>query len=130
MNSTSERSRTSASIRAVSIRVGPSGLVHRPRAQSGPSGPRPPSARATLTFSLRSRSRPRNAGEIYGGIDADHLPSSGTLYEMKVTQGAGQSYPFVEQWDRDEGATTCFADSIAESHSQTEQHVFWSINLQ
>jgi hypothetical protein len=67
--------------------------------------------------------------EIYGGIDADHLPSSGTLYEMKVTQGAGQSYPFVEQWDRDEGASTCFADAIAESHSQREQHVYWSIEL-
>jgi hypothetical protein len=68
--------------------------------------------------------------EIYGGIDADHLPSSGTLYDMTFTQGAGQSYPFVSQWDRDEGATSCFADSIAEAHTAREQNVFWAIELQ
>jgi hypothetical protein len=68
--------------------------------------------------------------EIYGGIDADHLPSTGTLYDMKVSQGAGQSYPFVEQWDRDEGATSCFADTIAETHTAAVQHVFWEISTQ
>lgn len=49
---------------------------------------------------------------------------------MKITQGAGQAYPFVSQWDQDEGAGTCFADSIAEMHTAKEQHVFWSIDTQ
>ena len=75
--------------------------------------------------------RVRSCWEIYGGIDADHLPSSGTLYDMRVTQGAGQSYEFVEQWDEDEGAaTTCFASTIAEAHTASVQHVFWGIETQ
>jgi hypothetical protein len=65
--------------------------------------------------------------EIYGGIDPDHLPSSGTTYDLKITRGAGQTYPWATQWDRDEGAGTCFADAIAETHTALEQHVYWTI---
>ena len=71
--------------------------------------------------------------EIYGGIDADHLPSTGTLYDMRITKGPALDYPFVSQWDRDEGATSCFADFRAESHTDGpggEQHVFWAIETQ
>ena len=68
--------------------------------------------------------------EIYGGIDPDHLPSSGTTYDLKITRGAGQTYPWATQWDRDEGAGTCFADAIAETHTALEQHVYWTIETQ
>ncbi len=52
-------------------------------------------------------------------------------YDIKIARGAGQTFPWVQQWDRDEGAnTTCFADAIAEVHSQHEQHVYWTIETQ
>ena len=49
---------------------------------------------------------------------------------MKISQGDGQSYTFVDQWDRDEGATSCFADTIAETHTNAVQHGFWEISTQ
>ena len=49
---------------------------------------------------------------------------------MKISQGDGQSYTFVDQWDRDEGATSCVADTIAEKHTNAVQHVFWEISPQ
>ena len=35
--------------------------------------------------------------EIYGGIDKDHLPSSGAEYQTFIKRGAGQTYPWVDQ---------------------------------
>lgn len=68
--------------------------------------------------------------EIYGGVDAAHLPSSGTLYDIRIRRGAQQTYPWVTQWDRDEGNSSCFADAIAETHTDEEQHVYWTIETQ
>ena len=67
--------------------------------------------------------------EIYGGVDADHLPSSGAEYEIVITRGEKQTYPWVAQWDQDEGAGSCFHSNISESHTQTVQTVNWGIIL-
>jgi hypothetical protein len=72
-----------------------------------------------------------NCWEIYGGVDADHLPGSGATYTTLVERGARQAYPWVTQWDTDEGAgKTCFASSIGEAHSATAQTLRWNISTQ
>ena len=68
--------------------------------------------------------------EIYGGVDLAHMPSSGAAYDVAITRGAGQTYPWVRQWDEDEGAhSTCFSSTIAERDTPREQHVAWRIDL-
>ena len=68
--------------------------------------------------------------EIYGGIDADHLPSSGANYETTIERGPKQTYPWVTQWDQDEGAGTCFASAISEKHTDLVQSLTWNISTQ
>lgn len=68
--------------------------------------------------------------EIYGGVDPAHLPSSGAHYDVTISRGAGQHYPWVRQWDEDEGAkSTCFASSISEHDTPREQYLTWDITL-
>ena len=72
-----------------------------------------------------------NCWEIYGGIDADHLPSSGATYATLIERGARQTYPWVTQWDTDEGKNkTCFGSSIEEKHTDGVQSLGWNITMQ
>ena len=67
--------------------------------------------------------------EIYGGDDPAHLPSSGAGYNVTIARGARQTYPWVTQWDRDEGNSTCFGSNITEEHTLREQRLRWDITL-
>jgi hypothetical protein len=68
--------------------------------------------------------------ELYGAVDRAHLPSSGATYELNVTRGAKQSYPWVSQWDEDEGFNkSCASSKATESHSDTAQRVRWDIDV-
>jgi hypothetical protein len=68
--------------------------------------------------------------EIYGGIDADHLPSSGGEYIINIGRGINNSFPWIGQWDQDEGQDTFFLSTIAEANNPFEQHVYWNISTQ
>jgi hypothetical protein len=63
----------------------------------------------------------------YGGVDAEHLPSSGAEYNVLITRGEKQNYPWVTQWDQDEGAGSCFTSNISETHTARAQTVHWGI---
>ena len=68
--------------------------------------------------------------EIYGGVDPAHLPSSGTNYHVDIRRGPKQTYPWISQWDEDEGGNrTCFGSNITESHSAIMQTLLWNISL-
>ena len=71
--------------------------------------------------------------ELYGANDRDHLPGSGSKYDIKITQGGKggkASFPFLAKWDEDEGGSKpCPASTIHEQHSATEQHVRWDITV-
>ena len=66
--------------------------------------------------------------EIYGGVDEDHLPSSGAAYNISITRGGKQTFPWAPQWDIDEGkGELCYAHNITESHTAEKQTVLWNI---
>ena len=68
--------------------------------------------------------------ELYGAVDRAHFPSSGSKYVMTIQKGARQEYPWVAQWDEDEGAaSSCASSHIKEEHNATTQQVFWDIAL-
>jgi hypothetical protein len=69
--------------------------------------------------------------ELYGADDRDHLPSSGSAYDVRIERPAGHaSFPWVTQWDEDEGAgKSCASSAIKESHNDTVQRVQWDISL-
>ena len=66
--------------------------------------------------------------ELYGATDRAHLPGSGSSYNIQITQPTAGSYPWVTQWDEDEGSQKkCPASTIKESHNATVQNVVWDI---
>ena len=65
--------------------------------------------------------------EIYGGVDEDHLPSTGALYNITIERGSKQVYPWVEKWDQDEGEK-CIKNEISEQHSDLVQEILWNIS--
>merc|ERR1711879_1062442 len=68
--------------------------------------------------------------ELYGAKDRDHLPGSGSNYDIKIQRPAtaAGSFNWITKWDEDEGSTkSCPACNITEHHSKTEQHVLWDI---
>jgi len=68
--------------------------------------------------------------ELYGAVDLQHMPSSGSTYELNVTRGAKQTYPWVSQWDEDEGFNkSCASSTATESHTDAVQHVRWDIGV-
>lgn len=70
--------------------------------------------------------------ELYGASDRDHLPSSGSHYDIKIERplAAVGSFDWVTKWDEDEGSSKpCPASSISEHHNDTEQHIMWDISL-
>ena len=68
--------------------------------------------------------------ELYGADDLDHLPSSGSKYAVHVTRAPSATFPWVEQWDEDEGANqSCAESAIAETHNQTVQTISWNISV-
>jgi hypothetical protein len=89
---------------------------------------RPRITPVTLTHEPSRRTHPRSR-RIYGGVDADHLPASGAEYDLLITRGAKQDYPWVPQWDQDEGGASCFHSNISEAHTQRSQTVHWEIVL-
>jgi hypothetical protein len=51
-------------------------------------------------------------------------------YDITIGRGPGQLFPWVGQWDEDEGANrTCFVSSIAEANNAQQQHVYWNISM-
>lgn len=68
--------------------------------------------------------------ELYGAGDREHLPGSGSQYNLFVKQGKPKSFPWVAKWDQDEGGNKpCPSSTIAEHHTDVEQHVQWNISL-
>eukprot|EP00326_Haptolina_ericina_P001148 CAMPEP_0181222232 /NCGR_PEP_ID=MMETSP1096-20121128/29850_1 /TAXON_ID=156174 ORGANISM="Chrysochromulina ericina, Strain CCMP281" /NCGR_SAMPLE_ID=MMETSP1096 /ASSEMBLY_ACC=CAM_ASM_000453 /LENGTH=91 /DNA_ID=CAMNT_0023314967 /DNA_START=9 /DNA_END=284 /DNA_ORIENTATION=- len=68
--------------------------------------------------------------ELYGANDVAHLPSSGSQYKLAITRQAAASFPWVTQWDEDEGANkSCARSAIHESHNATTQIVTWDISV-
>ena len=72
--------------------------------------------------------------ELYGADDRAHLPSSGSRYDIKIEQGKPGTtksvFPWVTQWDEDEGAgKSCATNTISETHNATTQHVVWDIKV-
>ena len=68
--------------------------------------------------------------ELYGAKDPSHLPSSGSKYDIKIERGKGAKFPWVTQWDEDEGLNrSCATSTITESHNSTVQHVLWDIKI-
>jgi len=67
--------------------------------------------------------------ELYGVIDRDHLPSSGSQYDIYIDRKQNQ-FDWVTQWDEDEGAgTSCAESRITQKHNATMQHVKWDISV-
>ena len=64
----------------------------------------------------------------YGAKDIAHLPSSGSTYHVSVSRPASAPWPWVSQWDEDEGVgTSCASSHISETHNATTQLVQWDI---
>eukprot|EP00040_Diaphanoeca_grandis_P026486 m.148436 g.148436 ORF g.148436 m.148436 type:complete len:325 (-) comp30596_c0_seq1:406-1380(-) len=67
--------------------------------------------------------------ELYGAVDRAHLPNSGSTYNIQITRGEETQFPWVKQWDEDEGlGKSCATSTIAESHNGTAQNVLWKIS--
>jgi len=68
--------------------------------------------------------------ELYGANDRDHLPSSGSMYQLKITKANHQDFEWVSKWDEDEGSEKrCPSSVISERHNNREQEVSWNISL-
>ena len=69
--------------------------------------------------------------ELYGANDRAHLPGNGSNYVIKIDRGdKGLTFPWVTQWDEDEGkGTTCASSKITESHNDTVQLINWEIGF-
>ena len=68
--------------------------------------------------------------ELYGAKDLDHLPSGGSHYSLTISRPAAATFPWVSQWDEDEGAgTSCASSKISETHNATTQVVSWDISV-
>ena len=69
--------------------------------------------------------------ELYGADDRDHLPSSGSVYEVVISRPPTSSFPWVSKWDQDEGDhnSTCISNTILESHNDTVQRIKWDIQV-
>lgn len=66
--------------------------------------------------------------ELYGAKDLQHLPSSGSTYELNISRPAGTGFPWVVAWDEDEGLNrSCSSSTASEHHTDTMQHVHWEI---
>jgi hypothetical protein len=60
--------------------------------------------------------------------------SSGSTYDIVISTGNGAkkrapaAFPWVTQWDEDEGkGTSCASSTIKEEHNATVQQVHWKI---
>jgi len=68
--------------------------------------------------------------ELYGANDRDHLPGSGSHYNIKIERPitAVSSFKWTTKWDEDEGVQKpCPNCTISEYHNDTEQHILWDI---
>ena len=51
-------------------------------------------------------------------------------YEITIDEPGMQGFPWVHQWDEDEGANhTCATSKISEVHNTTSQTVTWKIGF-
>ena len=61
-----------------------------------------------------------------GATDRQHLPGTGSRYDIKIQQGG--TFDWVTKWDEDEGYDKlCPSSNISEYHNDTIQHVIWDI---
>ena len=68
--------------------------------------------------------------ELYGADDAAHLPSSGSTYEITVVQPRPDTFPFLAEWEQDEGGVGgCPSSTVTEQHDESAQHIEWNINV-
>eukprot|EP00039_Didymoeca_costata_P013955 m.218978 g.218978 ORF g.218978 m.218978 type:complete len:323 (-) comp15910_c0_seq1:51-1019(-) len=66
--------------------------------------------------------------ELYGATNRSLLPGTGSQYNIYVERPETLKFPWVSQWDEDEGGQKpCPASTITENHNDTVQHVSWSI---
>ena len=53
--------------------------------------------------------------ELYGAVDLDHIPSSGSFYDISIEKGHSAKFDWVSKWDEDEGeGKTCASSEIRE----------------
>jgi len=68
--------------------------------------------------------------ELYGAVDAAHLPSSGATYMVNIEQPVEVvHFPFSEAWVRDEGDGYCPRVAIHEEHNELKQSVWMEIRV-
>ncbi|KAG7359079.1 hypothetical protein IV203_015668 [Nitzschia inconspicua] len=64
--------------------------------------------------------------ELYGAIDAEHLPTSGAVYNLTITQPKQEhshAYYDFTTWEQDEGNGICPSCRVEEHHSRDTQQV-------
>jgi len=66
--------------------------------------------------------------ELYGVIDEDHFPSSGSRYDITISSAGG---PFPAEWLTDWNPLLedghCANCTISETHNETTQQVMWTV---
>lgn len=71
--------------------------------------------------------------EMYGASDGDHLPSSGAIYNLTISQPfqehAQSDYYDFTTWEQDEGNGVCPSCSVNVSHTADTQHVDIEIHV-
>jgi len=69
--------------------------------------------------------------ELYGADDRAHLPGNGSHYTLNIDRGSAKNaYPWVTQWDEDEGKNqSCASCTISESHTDNTQTIHWDIGF-
>eukprot|EP00980_Cylindrotheca_fusiformis_P001009 scaffold276_cov132-Cylindrotheca_fusiformis.AAC.4 len=74
--------------------------------------------------------------ELYGATDESHLPSTGSHYDISISQPTNSSsnsattsyYPFA-QWEVDEGNEQCPSARVTETHTEIEQSIEIDIDI-
>lgn len=66
--------------------------------------------------------------ELYGATSLARFPSTGSQYHLHITKNTSQNFPWIEQWDQDEGdQSSCARSIVRESHEENVQDVYWNV---
>lgn len=68
--------------------------------------------------------------ELYGADDSRHLPSSGSTYNITITQPKPDTFQFLSEWEQDEGKVNgCPSSTVNEWHNASLQTIRWDISV-
>ena len=72
--------------------------------------------------------------ELYGATDNDHLPTSGSRYEITIHQPTTNNnnntfFNFISSWEQDEGNGICPSCTVQESHTNQDQSIIIDIDV-